>query len=378
MENFNNLVTGILEPEDLVDDGWTDIIGKLLLRMREADARPTRRPGGVAEAVELADFEKMESIRARVDTIVNDPNTAEALKPYYRQFCKRPCFHDEYLDTFNRPNVTLVDTDGKGVDRITEHGVVVGETEYELDCLIYATGFEVGTDYTRRAGCEIIGRDGLTLTEKWHDGASTLHGMHTRGFPNLLIFSLQQSGFTANFPHALDEQSRHAAYILRHALRPRRRHGRGVAGGRGRLGADDPRAGPVQPRLPRVVHAGLLQQRGQAERARRPQRLLRRRLGGVLQGPRRLARRRHAARPRADDAEAVAAPSVSCGTPRTRHSGPRRSESSSLNRARALPPMNAARWSSGNAATSSLRSWMYSGVWSACGKSDAHRKRSTP
>ena len=80
-------------------------------------------------------------------------------------------------------------------------------TEYELDCLIYATGFEVGTDFTRRAGYELIGRDGLTLTEKWHDGASTLHGMHTRGFPNLLIFSLQQSGFTANFPHMLDEQS---------------------------------------------------------------------------------------------------------------------------------------------------------------------------
>ena len=160
----------------------------------------------------------MESVRARVDTIVNDPVTAGALKPYYRQFCKRPCFHDEYLDTFNRPNVTLVDTDGQGVDRITERGVVVGETEFELDCLIYATGFEVGTDYTRRAGYEVIGRDGLTLTEKWRDGASTLHGMHTRGFPNCFIFSLSQSGFTVNFPHALDEQSKHVAYILRHVF----------------------------------------------------------------------------------------------------------------------------------------------------------------
>ncbi len=216
-ENFNNLVTGIPEPEDLVGDGWTDIIGKLLLQMRQADTTDVS-PEGVARTVELADFEKMESIRSRVDTIVNDPSTAESLKPYYRQFCKRPCFHDEYLDTYNRPNVTLVDTDGKGIDHITERGVVVGETEYELDCLIFATGFEVGTDFTRRAGCEVIGRDGLTLTEKWHDGASTLHGMHTHGFPNLLIFSLQQSGFTANFPHALDEQSKHAAYILRHVL----------------------------------------------------------------------------------------------------------------------------------------------------------------
>ena len=215
MENFNTLVSGGFEPEDLVNDGWTDIIGKLLVRMRNADITDMS-PGGLAKTVELADFEKMESIRSRVDTIVNDPTTAEALKPYYRQFCKRPCFHDEYLDTFNRPNVTLVDTDGKGVDRITERGVIVGETEFELDCLIYATGFEVGTDYTRRSGYEVVGRDGITLTEKWKDGASTLHGMHTRGFPNCLIFSLQQSGFTVNFPHALDEQSRHAAYILRH------------------------------------------------------------------------------------------------------------------------------------------------------------------
>ena len=98
--------------------------------------------------MELADFEKMEQIRARVDAIVEDPETAEALKPYYRQFCKRPCFHDEYLDTFNRPNVTLVDTQGRGVERITEKGVVVDGVEYEVDCIIYATGFEVGTDYT--------------------------------------------------------------------------------------------------------------------------------------------------------------------------------------------------------------------------------------
>jgi cation diffusion facilitator CzcD-associated flavoprotein CzcO len=217
MENFNNLVTGIPEPEDLVGDGWTDIIGKLLVQMRQADTTDTS-PEGLAKTVELADFDKMESIRSRVDTIVADPNTADALKPWYRQFCKRPCFHDDYLQSYNRPNVTLVDTDGKGVDRITERGIVVGDTEYELDCLIFATGFEVGTDYTRRAGCEVVGRDGLTLTEKWHDGAATLHGMHTHGFPNLLIFSLQQSGFTANFPHALDEQSKHAAYILRHVL----------------------------------------------------------------------------------------------------------------------------------------------------------------
>jgi cyclohexanone monooxygenase len=220
MDNFNNLVSGIPEPEDLVRDGWTDIIGKLLLRLREASAE-----GGttnVASSLELADFEKMEQIRARVDAIIADHSVAEALKPYYRQFCKRPCFHDEYLQAFNRPNVTLVDTDGKGVERITEHGVVVAGREYPLDCLIYATGFEVGTDYTRRAGYEVHGCDGVTLSERWRDGAATFHGFHSRGFPNCFIVSIVQSGFSVNFPHMLDEQARHLAYILRQA------HDRGV------------------------------------------------------------------------------------------------------------------------------------------------------
>ena len=216
MDNFNNLVSGVFEPEDLVDDGWTDIIGKLLVMVRQGRANLTA--DGLSNTMEMADFEKMEQIRARVDALVNDPVTAEALKPYYRQFCKRPCFHDEYLATFNRPNVTLVDTKGRGIERITENGVVVDGVEYELDCMIYATGFEVGTDYTRRSGYELVGSGGLTLTEKWADGAMTLHGMHSREFPNCFIFSNIQSGFTVNFPHMLDELSRHLAYILAHAF----------------------------------------------------------------------------------------------------------------------------------------------------------------
>jgi cyclohexanone monooxygenase len=216
MENFNNLVSGAFEPEDLVNDGWTDIIGNLLIMVRKGEADMSAE--GMSRNVELADFEKMEQIRARVDTIVANAATAEALKPYYRQFCKRPCFHDDYLATFNRPNVELIDTQGKGIDCITEKGIVANGVEYELDCIVYATGFEVGTDYTRRSGYELYGRDGITLTEKWADGASTFHGMHSTGFPNCFIFSNIQSGFTVNFPHMLDEQSKHLAHILRHAL----------------------------------------------------------------------------------------------------------------------------------------------------------------
>jgi cation diffusion facilitator CzcD-associated flavoprotein CzcO len=217
MDNFNTLVSGGFAEEDLVADGWTDIIGKLLVMIRR-DANAAADQGALSNTMEMADFEKMEQIRSRVDAIIADPATADALKPWYRQFCKRPCFHDEYLDTFNQPNVTLVDTNGQGVQTITAHGVIVGETEYELDCLIFATGFEVGTEYTRRSGYELHGRGGITLTEKWTDGISTLHGMHSRGFPNCFIFSNAQSGFTVNFPHMLDEQARHMAYILRHAL----------------------------------------------------------------------------------------------------------------------------------------------------------------
>ncbi len=216
MNNFNILVSGGFQAEDLVADGWTDIIRKLLVMVQQPGSNLS--PEGLAKTMELADFQKMEQIRARVNSIVKDAATAEALKPYYRQFCKRPCFHDEYLQTFNRPNVTLVDTKGRGVERVTPKGVVVDGVEYELDCLIFATGFEVGTDYTRRAGYEMIGRNGLSLTKKWAGGLRTLHGMHSHGFPNCFIMGAQQGGFTANYPHMLNEQSQHIAYLIRHAL----------------------------------------------------------------------------------------------------------------------------------------------------------------
>ena len=216
MDNFNVLVSGGFQEEDLVMDGWTDIIRKLLVMVQEDKSGAAGQD--VGKTMELADFEKMNQIRTRVDSIVRDPATAEALKPWYRQFCKRPCFHDEYLQTFNRPNVTLVDTQGRGVERITEKGVVANGVEYPVDCIIFATGFEVGTDYTRRAGYEIYGRDGLSLTDKWSTGLRTLHGMHSRGFPNCFIMGPQQSAFTVNYPHMLDEQSKHIAYLIRHAL----------------------------------------------------------------------------------------------------------------------------------------------------------------
>jgi cyclohexanone monooxygenase len=218
MDNFHVLTAGGYAEEDLVNDGWTEIIRKLLVMFQTEDA-PDVSPDGVMARLELADFEKMEQIRARVDAIVEDKDTAEALKPYYRQFCKRPCFHDEYLPTFNRDNVTLVDTRGKGVERITEKGVVVDGREYEVDCLIYASGFEVGTTYTRRSGFEVVGRGGRTLTDSWSEGVRTLHGIHTHGFPNcFFVMSITQTGFTVNFTHMLGETAKHVAYCIDTAL----------------------------------------------------------------------------------------------------------------------------------------------------------------
>ena len=212
MENFNTLTSGGIVEEDLIQDGWTEIIRNLISMANYRGTGIDRSE--VPRLMELADFQKIEQIRARAEAIVNDPTTAEALKPYYRQFCKRPCFHDDYLPAFNRPNVHLVDTEGKGVERITPKGIISNGTEYELDCIVFATGFEVGTEYTRRAGYDVIGKDGLTLSKKWADGLRTLHGLHTRGFPNLFIIGSAQGAFTTNFPHAMDESAKHIGYLV--------------------------------------------------------------------------------------------------------------------------------------------------------------------
>ncbi len=217
MDNFNILVSGGDQDVDLVSDGWTDIFRNLTgIAAKQASRKIGRRLSSLekGELMELLDYQKMESVRSRAETVVEDPATAERLKPWYRQFCKRPCFHDEYLPTYNLPNVHLIDTEGQGVQELTERGVVVNGTEYEVDCLIFATGFEVGTSYTRRAGYDIIGRDGVTLSEKWVDGMRTLHGLQTNGFPNCFFLGFTQTAVTVSVPYALNMQAKQVAYML--------------------------------------------------------------------------------------------------------------------------------------------------------------------
>jgi len=197
MDNFQAVMLGKPVDADLVDDGWTHHYA--------AVHHPPRWKGMTLEdylrSGEEVDYGIMEAHRRRVAELVADPGTAEILKPYYRYLCKRPCFHDEFLAAFNSPNVTLVDCPG-GMDRVTEQGPVVDGHQYEVDLLVYGTGFEAElTPLFRRAGHEIVGRGGVSLAEKWGPGAASLFGMMSRGFPNLFVMPApgQQAVVTVNY-----------------------------------------------------------------------------------------------------------------------------------------------------------------------------------
>jgi len=217
LENFTDNQAGGNAREDLVQDGWTDLARRI--REKIMVLPPTERtPQNMLAAYEDADFEKMEEIRARAEAVVKDKETAQKLKAWYRQLCKRPCFHDEYLQAFNTPGVTLVDTDGKGVERITERGFVVAGHEYEVDCIIYASGFEVGTAYERRAGFDLVGRNGRKLSEAWAQGMQSLHGIHVHDFPNaFFVQPTQGANLISNIPHNLTEAGRTITQVIAHA-----------------------------------------------------------------------------------------------------------------------------------------------------------------
>jgi cation diffusion facilitator CzcD-associated flavoprotein CzcO len=220
MANFNAILEGYNEEEDLVNDGWTTLFRSTMGPALKAAAVKLGRPltgRERSQLLELFDYKNMNRIRDRVEQIVKDKATAESLKPWYRQFCKRACFHDAYLQTFNRPSVTLVDTQGKGVERLTQSGVVANGREYPLDCLIFATGFESETTYTHRAGYDVIGRGGVKLSQHWAAGLRTFQGVTADGFPNCFFLGRTQTGASLNMLLGLDHQTTHVAYMVSEA-----------------------------------------------------------------------------------------------------------------------------------------------------------------
>ncbi len=217
LENFTANQAGGNAEVDLVQDGWTDLARRIREQIKKLPPQERTVPKMLA-AYEDADFEKMEEIRGRADAIVQERETAAKLKAWYRQLCKRPCFHDAYLQAFNHPAVELIDTDGKGVEQITANGVVVAGQEYPVDCIIYASGFEVGTPLARRSGFDLVGRESRLLSQYWAQGMRTKHGIHVHGFPNaFFVQPTQGANLISNVPHNLTESARTIAMVVAHA-----------------------------------------------------------------------------------------------------------------------------------------------------------------
>jgi cyclohexanone monooxygenase len=209
--NFIAATSGRAPSVDLVDDGWTQLTRCLTLTGENVGETNE----DTFTLAEMEDFRVMELVRKRIEEAVGDPELAERLKPYYRLFCKRPGFNDEYLPTFLRPNVTLVDTKGRGPDKITEHAVEFDGVSYEVDGLVFCTGYDTGNGYLHGKGFDLTGRNGVTLTEYWQNGMRTFQGVFSRGFPNCMLMGGTQTSISLNYSHCLYEQARHIAYIIR-------------------------------------------------------------------------------------------------------------------------------------------------------------------
>jgi len=215
-ENFLAQFTDA-KPPDMIDDGFT----------RMSSYRTVIGKPGVVESIpeylsslhEL-DLPRQERLRTRIEEIITEKSVAQNLKPWYPGWCKRPCFHDDYLPAFNQPNVTLVDTDGKGVDRLTEGALVFNGQEYLVDLIVFSTGYSspIGVGPAERASMTIRGRNGQTLSQKSADGLNTLHGVATNNFPNLFWAGIAQAGFCPNQTFSLDIFAKHVAFIIASAI----------------------------------------------------------------------------------------------------------------------------------------------------------------
>jgi cation diffusion facilitator CzcD-associated flavoprotein CzcO len=221
-ENFQRAAMGFFnrgEP-DLICDIWTEISRNLAAEL-EAEGWPQLSLEEFVARRERVDYRVMERLRQRAEAMVKDRETAEALKPWYRFLCKRPLSNNDFYPTFNRPNVKLIDVSAtRGVERMTEKGFVAGGVEYPVDCIIFASGFEVSSDLDRRWGIGVVeGRDGKSLYRHWAEGPQTLHGVMTHGFPNQFFTGYIQGGLNASVTEQCSRQGQHIAYVISETLK---------------------------------------------------------------------------------------------------------------------------------------------------------------
>ncbi|OLN95486.1 Neopentalenolactone D synthase 2 [Colletotrichum chlorophyti] len=222
-ENYNAVIAGEPATVDLVNDSWTAAKGFSVISGSSANGIITmdKIPQHMAN-LQALDAPLSERLRKRVEEEVHDKEIADSLKPWYYGWCKRPAFHDKYLTTFNKENVTLIDTNGKGVEKCTANGIIANGREYDVDVLILATGYTNGGGSfapAARGGMRITGRDGKDLDEKFDAGWETLHGVATSGFPNLFFYTPTGAAGSSNFTYCLDEGAKQSAYIISAALR---------------------------------------------------------------------------------------------------------------------------------------------------------------
>lgn len=222
MDNFHRAAQEFFLPgeEDLVCDIWTEISRNLAAELA-AEGWPELAIEDFMARREVVDYQVMERLRQRVEDIIDDKETAEALKPWYRFLCKRPLSNNEYYPTFNRPNVTLIDASAtQGLERMTEKGFVQNGVEYEVDCMIFASGFEVTSDLERRWGIPVVeGRNGESIYDHWREGPVTLHGTMTHGFPNQFFVGYIQGGLNSTVTEQFGRQGEHIAYIIAETLK---------------------------------------------------------------------------------------------------------------------------------------------------------------
>ena len=218
--NFQRAVMEVLQPGDVdaICDIWTELNRNLLAQ--EEEQGPAESMEEFLRRREEMDFRIMERLRQRVESIVKDPAAAEALKPYYNFMCKRPLSSDKYYPAFNQPNVELIDvSDTVGLQELTESGFVANDKNYPVDCIIFASGFEVTSDLERRWGIETVtGRDGVSIYDHWRDGPKTLHGTMTHQFPNMFYIGYIQGGLNASVTLQFGRQGYHSAHIMKQTL----------------------------------------------------------------------------------------------------------------------------------------------------------------